>query len=994
MALSQTLAQSLADAYGAGDIGQVNQIIGAQNVGANDVASYWNFTPEQMTQLGTTGVNFAQPNQATTVAQGTTQPVTNTYFQANPDVAASYAANSYGMTPDDFAQQHYQNYGMSEGRASPLGITAANSVATNTGVTNTGIASTLNTPNYDQLVRDQFASIGRTGIGTAANQIDQAGYNDWINALQTGAVKPENLSTAFQNSVADYLIQKPTDQYSQYVTNFLNTQKPAATQGITSMYQDVYGHAPTATELGNAFKQYGTDVTAEELGQFRTGAAADIGGHFAGSADAYFAQNPDVAAAYAKDNLGMTKDQFAQAHYNNHGSTEGRSDLATSGILSGFKYAHDQGISDDRLKNILGDTAYNQYKQGFNNYTKTATDNIMADNNLSFDEAANAVKFANDYGLSTQDLATMTGYNKTLFDNIKSGYDRGVTTIASKLDTDPEKATTQEIRTNIGGLLAAQNKYGITDAQLAAASNGKYTETGIAQLLDPVRNVQKNLTDLSTDATKSGAEVRSGINSLMSNKYVNALYGDALASTVAAANKSYSGEYGNKKFADLNPLSVNNVLSQLKAERDAAAQSGTKLINGGAAGSKNGGFGSEDAVLEDMAKNLVASGITDIRQVGQGPVTEKQDVVERYTYNGSPVREMENDYGGGKSYYTLIGDGESAEWKAIPKDQLTLSKGYIHSSWNPFDGETSGQFVPLTADELKTVKDGKATVPTGQTAIINKQTGQPLRTNYSERTGGNMWSGTFAGDGNTGYGVQFNKDGTPIFYTQGASSSDLGSIAPILAIAQFIPGVAPFAMAANAAIAASQGNWLGALASGLGSLPGLSAATGVGGMAADTAATLGNVSKGLGIANAANQKNWAGVLSGAANLGGMGNTQIGDTGINVGQAFKGLGVLGALDRKDYLSAGLGAASLGGVNTVPGTDVSLGNVMNAVNIGRAVQNFDKTGNTVPLINAVGQTVTRAKGGLLEGVTPDKVRASARNVDPAYFRGIASNLMRTA
>lgn len=888
--------------------------------------------------------------------------------QSTPDQIAAAYKQYVGMTGADnqATQEGAVNYLTGLGIAAPtiqnayqtyLGMPSAGAAVNNAANTTQSVAQTTApvTPDYGKLVQDQYAAIGRTGIGTAANQIDQQGYDNWVNALKSGTVKPEDLARTFQSSVADYLTQNPADQYSKYSTDYLNTHMPTETQGITKMYQEIYGRAPTAAELGNAFKLYGSDVSADELGQFQTGVKKNIADSF-------------IAPADSKD--------------------------PNAGILSGFKYIHDQGISDDSLKKTFGDATYNEYKKKFNDYAKTSTDNILADKNLSFDEAAAAVKFANDYGLSTKDLAQMTGYKQDLFDNIKGGYDKGVATIASKLDTDPNTATADQLKNDIGGLLAAQNKYGITDAQLAAASNGKYTETGIAQLLDPVRNVQKNLTDLSTDATKSGAEVRSGINSLMSNKYVNALYGDALASTVAAANKSYSGEYGNKKFADLNPLSVNNVLSQLKAERDAAAQSGTKLINGGAAGSKNGGFGSEDAVLEDMAKNLVASGITDIRQVGQGPVTEKQDVVERYTYNGSPVREVENDYGGGKSYYTLIGDGESAEWKAIPKDQLTLSKGYIHNSWWDPDGGSSGEFVPLTADELKTVKDGKATVPTGQTAIINKQTGQPLRTNYSERTGGDMWSGTFAGDGNTGYGVKFNKDGTPIFYTQGASSSDLGSIAPILAIAQFIPGVAPFAMAANAAIAASQGNWLGALASGLGSLPGLSAATGVGGMAADTAATLGNVSKGLGIANAANQKNWAGVLSGAANLGGVGNTQIGDTGINVGQAFKGLGVLGALDRKDYLSAGLGAASLGGVNTVPGTDVSLGNVMNAVNIGRAVQNFDKTGNTVPLINAVGQTVTRAKGGLLEGVTPDKVRASARNVDPAYFRGIASNLMRTA
>ena len=49
---------------------------------------------------------------------------TNQYFAANPDVAAAYAVNSYGMTPEQFAQTHYTNSGQSEGRASPLTTTS------------------------------------------------------------------------------------------------------------------------------------------------------------------------------------------------------------------------------------------------------------------------------------------------------------------------------------------------------------------------------------------------------------------------------------------------------------------------------------------------------------------------------------------------------------------------------------------------------------------------------------------------------------------------------------------------------------------------------------------------------------------------------------------------------------------------------------------------------------------------------------------------------
>jgi hypothetical protein len=57
--------------------------------------------------------------------------------------------------------------------------------------------------------------------------------------------------------------------------------------------------------------------------------------------------------------------------------------------------------------------------------------------------------------------------------------------------------------------------------------------------------------------------------------------------------------------------------------------------------------------------------------------------------------------------------------------------------------------------------------------VINKETGEKLVSGYGERTKGNLWSGSYEGDGNTGFGVQFTEAGKPIFYTEGASSSTL-----------------------------------------------------------------------------------------------------------------------------------------------------------------------------------------------------------------------------
>lgn len=160
----------------------------------------------------------------------------------------------------------------------------------------------------------------------------------------------------------------------------------------------------------------------------------------------------------------------------------------------------------------------------------------------------------------------------------------------------------------------------------------------------------------------------------------------------------------------------------------------------------------------------------------------------------------------------------------------------------------------------------------------NKLTGQAVPLTYSERQKGNFWGGTFAGKGNTGYGVQFDEQGNPLFYTQGASSSDVGKLAPLLAMAQFIPGLQPFAAAANAAIAAGQGNVLGAIAgaAGLGGYSDIANAANFAG-AVQSGNPLGILSSGANLGGAD--------LSGVANAAGLGDlTNIG--GYNINDAVK------------------------------------------------------------------------------------------------------------
>jgi len=79
----------------------------------------------------------------------------------------------------------------------------------------------------------------------------------------------------------------------------------------------------------------------------------------------------------------------------------------------------------------------------------------------------------------------------------------------------------------------------------------------------------------------------------------------------------------------------------------------------------------------------------------------------------------------------------------------------------------------MASDLAKSGISDISQVGQGENGIINKTTGEQLHSGYAERTKGNLWSGSFEGKGNTGFGVQFDAKGNPVFYSQGASSNDL-----------------------------------------------------------------------------------------------------------------------------------------------------------------------------------------------------------------------------
>ena len=300
-----------------------------------------------------------------------------------------------------------------------------------------------------------------------------------------------------------------------------------------------------------------------------------------------------------------------------------------------------------------------------------------------------------------------------------------------------------------------------------------------------------------------------------------------------------------------------------------------QILGQGLTGKWSGqGRGSAEANADDMARILAGIGITDIKQFGKIPTYEK--AITKKGYNGQIAQQDEEG-----NYFISVNSGFDNEGSPTysrqdvdPKDLQTIYGSYQSASINPDDGV---EFVP--ADKSKVVtKDGVTMVQTGEN-FGNKLTGQAVPNTYTERQTGNFFGGTYEGKGNTGYGVQFDAKGNPIFYTQGASSSDIGQIAPLLTMASFIPGLAPFAQGINALIAAKQGNILGAVAG----------AAGLGGMT-----DIANAAK---FAGALKSGDPLSIAMAGANVGGV--TDVG--GFDLKDISKSIGAIKAIESRDPLA---------------------------------------------------------------------------------------------
>lgn len=198
------------------------------------------------------------------------------YFQQNPDVAAAFSQNNYGLTPEQFAQTHFERFGQFEQRTSPPAA---------------GLLAYLQTPGLsDQQIA---AEINRLGVTTQeVARLTGVPVADVQSRLSAVAIAPTAAPTAAP----------------------VPTAAPTAAPTMAPPPRPI---VPTPTAAPTAAPPRATVPVPT---------AAPTAAPTGGMNIRYFQQNPDVAAEYARNNLGMTPEQFAQAHYERFGQNEQRAD--------------------------------------------------------------------------------------------------------------------------------------------------------------------------------------------------------------------------------------------------------------------------------------------------------------------------------------------------------------------------------------------------------------------------------------------------------------------------------------------------------------------------------------------------------------------------------------------------------------------------------------------------------------------------------------------
>ena len=162
--------------------------------------------------------------------------------------------------------------------------------------------------NYANLINTAYAGVGRSGIGTGLSNIDQTGYDYWMNKLNSGAIAPDSFNAAFAQGAKGYMGQNPSTDYTKYVQGYLGIKPTAATTDPISSIDNT----PMAPPTGLPDTSF-TGVVPAGPDQWAYAHGGPVRHFYGGGSNRVDGGINDLADKYAMDNPAELPEIYAAA---------------------------------------------------------------------------------------------------------------------------------------------------------------------------------------------------------------------------------------------------------------------------------------------------------------------------------------------------------------------------------------------------------------------------------------------------------------------------------------------------------------------------------------------------------------------------------------------------------------------------------------------------------------------------------------------------------
>ena len=222
------------------------------------------------------------------LAPNTPPAATPAYFAANPDVAAEYAKNSYGLTPEQYANTHYANYGQYEQRVSPTGAPAV----------------VQPPPSRNDLIQNYVSDVmGNTGL----TQFEKV--NNIMEAAQKNNVSVEELQKLYGKDIVDNYLKDYGSNIKSFITTTLGDKTKSDFDKVAVINQAANKYGLDADEIAkySGLNKKGVD---QMFTAFDTGLAGIVKNL---SAPTVSDLDKTKGALALQSKYGITDDQLAKA---------------------------------------------------------------------------------------------------------------------------------------------------------------------------------------------------------------------------------------------------------------------------------------------------------------------------------------------------------------------------------------------------------------------------------------------------------------------------------------------------------------------------------------------------------------------------------------------------------------------------------------------------------------------------------------------------------